>query len=71
MNENIKQIVEDSGLYIAYDNREVTDIEIDFFAKLLIKKCIDILDNPRFENVRPSMNVAQAMIKEQFGVENE
>jgi hypothetical protein len=68
MNQHIKQLVEDSGLYIAYDNRNVTDTEVEFFAELLIRKCVDVLNDSRFDNVRPTMSIAQSMIKERFGV---
>ena len=37
MNERIKELIEKSGLYIAYDNKEVTDKEISFFAELIVK----------------------------------
>jgi len=42
MNDKIKELVERSGLHIAYDNREVTDKEIEFFAKLIINTCMDV-----------------------------
>ena len=41
MNNKIKELVERSGLYIAYDNREVTDKEIEYFAELIINTCMD------------------------------
>lgn len=40
MNERIKQIAEESGLYIAYDNRAVTDKELEFFVELIIEHCL-------------------------------
>ena len=42
MNNKIKELVEKSGLHIAYDNREVTDKEIEFFAELIINTCMDV-----------------------------
>ena len=42
MNERIKEIADESGLYIAYDNRAVTDKEIEFFAELIVRECADI-----------------------------
>ena len=39
MNELIKRIVEDCGFYIAYDNRAVTDKEIEFLAQQIAKAC--------------------------------
>ena len=41
MTDKIKDLAEKSGLYIAYDNREVTDKEIEFFAELIINQCMD------------------------------
>jgi len=41
VNNKIKDLAEKSGLYIAYDNREVTDKEIEFFAELIINECMD------------------------------
>jgi len=41
VNDKIKDLAEKSGLYIAYDNREVTDKEIEFFAELIINQCMD------------------------------
>jgi hypothetical protein len=40
MNERIRELVERSGLYIALDNQEATDKEIEFFAELIIQECI-------------------------------
>jgi hypothetical protein len=42
MNDKIKDLAEKSGLYIAYDNRGVTDKEIEFFAELIINECMDV-----------------------------
>jgi len=39
MNERIKQLAEECGLYIAYDNREVTGKELEYFAELIIQEC--------------------------------
>jgi hypothetical protein len=35
MNERIKELAEQAGLYIAYDNRAVTDKELERFAELV------------------------------------
>ncbi len=40
MNERFKELADKSGLYIAYENREVTDKELEFFAELIVKECI-------------------------------
>ena len=44
MNEKIKELVDQSGLYIAYDNRAVTNGEIEFFAQMLVKECSNFTD---------------------------
>ena len=49
MNERIKQIADQCGLYIAYDNREVTDKELSFFAETIIKECSDIATMNQFQ----------------------
>lgn len=38
------------------------------FAELIVKKCCEILNDKRFNNVRPSIEVAQAMMKEYFEI---
>jgi hypothetical protein len=42
MNERIKQLASDCGLYIAYDNREVTGKELEYFAELIIQECAKV-----------------------------
>jgi hypothetical protein len=42
MNEKINAIAEDCGLYIAYENKAVTQKEIEFFAEQIIKECARI-----------------------------
>jgi len=42
MNERIKEIADECGLYIAYNNQAVTDLEITFFAEMIAKKCANI-----------------------------
>lgn len=45
MNERIKQIADECGLYIAYDNREVTNKELSFFAETIVRECIDVVSS--------------------------
>jgi len=72
MNDKIKDLAEKSGLYIAYDNREVTDIEIEYFAKLIINECMDAAGKYTLEHSGLSESydgkilVCEA-IKEHFG----
>lgn len=63
MNERIKQIADDCGLYIAYDNREVTNKELSFFAETIVRECMDIVSK-----ATASPNGYQALMKH-FGVE--
>jgi hypothetical protein len=50
VNNKIKELVEKSGLHIAYDNREVTDKEIEFFAELIINTCMDVVRKHTLEH---------------------
>ena len=68
MKSEFKKIADDCGLYIAQDNQAATLLEVEFFGEQVAKKCCEILDNKRFDNVRPSIQIAQAMIKEFFEV---
>ncbi len=63
MNERIKQIADDCGLYIAYDNREVTNKELSFFAETIVRECMDVVSK-----ATASPNGYQALMKH-FGVE--
>lgn len=45
MNTVIKDIAVASGLYIAYDNKAVTDKEIAFFAEQIAKECATLCSN--------------------------
>jgi hypothetical protein len=63
VNERIKQIADDCGLYIAYDNREVTNKELSFFAETIVRECMDVVSK-----ATASPNGYQALMKH-FGVE--
>lgn len=41
MNEKVKTIIEEVGLYIDPLNKEITDKELDFFAMAIVEACID------------------------------
>ena len=70
MNERIKQIAEESGLYIAYDNRAVTDKELEFFAKLIVRECLNKIENEAAQYAEPVWAFELVNdIKEHFGVE--
>ena len=62
MNERIKEIADESGLYIAYDNRAVTDKEIEFFAESIVRECLSYAKDG-------DLDFMKFMIKQHFGVE--
>jgi hypothetical protein len=68
MNERIKELVDKAGIYIAYDNRAVLNKELEFFAELIVKECVEVV------KWTPSMfpnDTVIKNIKEHFGVEEE
>jgi len=76
MNERIKQLAEQAGIYIAYDNRAVTDKELEYFGELIVKECVGIVENlsPGYQDYRNQIedafrNDCIAEIKYRFGVE--
>jgi hypothetical protein len=76
MNERIKDIIEKSGLYIAYDNKEVTDKELEFFAELIVRECSKVIVNGGYwtggisgERRQCTPPEIAQMIKQHFGVE--
>ena len=40
----IKQLAEKAGIYIAYDNRAALDKELEFFAELIVKECLRVIN---------------------------
>ena len=74
MNERIKEIADESGLYIAYDNRAVTDKEIEFFAELIVRECIstmasEIVYNDNYKEKNNTISDMMELLKQHFGVE--
>jgi len=71
MNERIKEIADECGLYIAYDNKAVTDKEIEFFAELIVRECVEICMK-EFDTgllMAPQAPWIAEQIKEHFGIE--
>ena len=72
MNARIKQIAEDCGLYIAYDNREVTNKELQHFAELIVQECVGVVEGGSFlHDQAPTAIFARecsVAIKQHFGV---
>jgi len=78
MNERIKELVEKAGIYIAYDNRAVTDKEIEFLAELIVRKCVGIADDyvkdctcEEHVNCKHPRSAIGRKIREHFGVEEQ
>jgi hypothetical protein len=73
MNERIKQIADECGLYIAYDNKKVTDKEIEFFAESIVRECVEVAakdwHTPDGWGYTFGQKKAIEFIKEHFGVE--
>jgi hypothetical protein len=67
VNNNIKELAEQSGLYIAYDNKEITEKEIEFFAELIVREC-GVALSPMLRDM-VSRGQAYDLIKVHFGVE--
>ena len=44
MNERIKELADQCGLYIAYENRSVTDKELEAFAELIVREAARVVD---------------------------
>ena len=68
----IKQLAEKAGIYIAYDNRAALDKELEFFAELIVKECIGVVEGGRFlHDQAPTALFAKecsGAIKKHFGV---
>ena len=65
MTDRIQQLMEETGLYIAYENREITEKELRYFAEAIVQECGWIADRYADENLRmlPSHEM-----KKKFGV---
>ncbi len=71
MNEQIKKIAKECGLYIAYDNKAVTDKEIEFFAEQIVRECTAICDSAQLQYGQYTFTATTVKnrIREHFGVE--
>lgn len=65
MNKRINEIMDECGLWIDYDNREVTKGELEVFAEQIVKECAKLMyAQDHWESVENGN-----LIKEHFGVE--
>lgn len=67
MKSEFKKIADDCGLHIDCLTLSI----VESLAEQVVEKCCEILDDKRFDNVRPSIGIAQAMIKQFFEIKNE
>jgi hypothetical protein len=69
MNPNIKRLIEDSGFYVAYENKEVTEKELEALIESVIKKCMSVVEyiNQEDDEGYFIYNAAEE-IAEHFGV---
>lgn len=46
MNKTIARVIRDTGVYCAYENRAVTDRELEFFAQQIVRECAQFVGDP-------------------------
>ena len=63
-----KQLAEKAGIYIAYDNRAVLDKELEFFAELIVKECLVVINQSNGVGDDDVIKISQD-VKKHFGVE--
>lgn len=78
MNKRVQELIEISGLCIDYDDRAVTIKELEFFAELVIRDCLDIVEKRTYGPYDIAMTAKTRNawntwidIKEHFGVKND
>jgi hypothetical protein len=42
MNPNIRRLIERSGFYVSYENKEVTDKELEALVQLAVRQCASL-----------------------------
>lgn len=72
MNEQIKKIMEETGLYIAYENKSVTEKELEFFAQSIVRECVECLNERAklFGDVTTTVGTVAKTLKQHFGINN-
>ena len=79
MNQKINEIIERSGLHIAYENKAVTEKELEYFAELLIREFREMItglivpetseqDIGNYEYWNRALNTATLELEQLFGV---
>jgi hypothetical protein len=78
MNERILELAKEHlrhEMYAAYgeivegDYYEFDPQELQDFVQSIVEDCIGVLSDKKFDHVPTTMNIAQTMIKQHFGVE--
>lgn len=71
MNKRILELMDECGLWIDYDNREVTRKELEFFGEQIVQECLSFAQSyasQQSDYAAGRGSVAQS-IREHFGVE--
>ena len=63
-----KQLAEKAGIYIAYDNRAALDKELEFFAELIVKECLVVINQSNGVGDDDVVKISQD-VKKHFGIE--
>ena len=79
MNKRILELMDECGLWIDYDNREVTRRELEFFAEQIVRECVECVKEDMYSGAGChsdfstggdwALETAINNIKEKFGVE--
>jgi len=69
MNERLKELVEECGLYIDPYSKEVTDKEIEYFAETIVRECAGVVEDSVWHLPRGYKAKDQAeFVRKHFGV---
>ena len=63
-----KQLAEKAGIYIAYDNRAALDKELEFFAELIVKEWLVVINQSNGVGDDDVIKISQD-VKKHFGIE--
>ena len=67
MNERIKELAEQAKLFTGWPNGQV---EYQKFAELIIRKCLEIMDDEDDYAIERSARMAAQRVKQHFGIES-
>ena len=70
MNQRIKELAEQAGMYIVDDEFSTYGKFAEKFAELIVRECIEQLNIPGVTHpISAGLNLGRVAIKEHFGVE--